>query len=149
MDLEVIIGLEVHAQVKTSSKLWCGCSNDDFGKEPNTLVCPVCAGYPGALPALNESALGLAIKTALALNCEIPENSKFDRKNYFYPDLPMGFQISQYDEPISKKGSLDIEIMKRCAVCKSCINSEPCEKKENELRKIGITPVRTEMKLSK
>ncbi len=108
MDLEPIIGLEVHAQVATSSKLWCGCSNADFGAEPNTLVCPVCAGYPGALPVLNERALSLAITTALALNCEIPEHSKFDRKNYFYPDLPMGYQISQYDEPISKKGWLDM-----------------------------------------
>jgi aspartyl-tRNA(Asn)/glutamyl-tRNA(Gln) amidotransferase subunit B len=108
MELEVIIGLEVHAQVATLSKLWCGCSNDDFDVEPNTLVCPVCAGYPGALPVLNEKALELALKTALALNCSIPKNSKFDRKNYFYPDLPMGYQISQYDEPISVDGRLSI-----------------------------------------
>jgi len=109
MELETIIGLEVHAQIATQSKLWCRCSNDDFDAEPNTLVCPVCAGYPGALPVLNEKALELALKTALALNCSIPENSKFDRKNYFYPDLPMGYQISQYDEPVSKGGSLEIQ----------------------------------------
>lgn len=109
-DLEVIIGLEVHAQVATQSKLWCRCSNDDFDAEPNTLVCPVCAGYPGALPVLNEKALELALKTALALNCTIPKNSKFDRKNYFYPDLPMGYQISQFDEPISLNGNLEISI---------------------------------------
>ncbi|MGE3279290.1 MAG: Asp-tRNA(Asn)/Glu-tRNA(Gln) amidotransferase subunit GatB [Candidatus Altimarinota bacterium] len=107
-ELEVIIGLEVHAQVATQSKLWCGCSNDDFDAEPNTLVCPVCTGYPGALPVLNEKALELALKTALALNCSIPAHSKFDRKNYFYPDLPMGYQISQYDEPISKDGYLEV-----------------------------------------
>jgi len=110
MELEVIIGLEVHAQVATQSKLWCRCSNDDFDAEPNTLVCPVCAGYPGALPVLNEKALELALKTALALNCSIPKHSKFDRKNYFYPDLPMGYQISQYDEPVSVKGYLDVGV---------------------------------------
>lgn len=110
MDLEVIIGLEVHAQVATQSKLWCGCSNDDFDAEPNTLVCPVCLGYPGALPVLNEKALEMAFQTALALQCGIPRLSKFDRKNYFYPDLPMGYQISQYDEPISEKGALEVTI---------------------------------------
>jgi aspartyl-tRNA(Asn)/glutamyl-tRNA(Gln) amidotransferase subunit B len=113
MELEAIIGLEVHAQIATQSKLWCRCSNDDFDVEPNTLVCPVCAGYPGALPVLNEKALELALKTALALNCSIPENSKFDRKNYFYPDLPMGYQISQYDEPISKNGWVDVGVTKK------------------------------------
>src|SRR5690606_21080416 len=127
MELEVIIGLEVHAQVATQSKLWCRCSNDDFDAEPNTLVCPVCAGYPGALPVLNEKALELALKTALALNCSIPKNSKFDRKNYFYPDLPMGYQISQYDEPISVDGSLLV------------VHGE--EKKE---KKIGITRLHLE-----
>lgn len=142
MTLEPIIGLEVHAQIATSSKLWCGCSNADFGAEPNTLVCPVCTGYPGALPVLNEKALELGIKSALALNCEIPENAKFDRKNYFYPDLPMGYQISQYDQPISKKGFLEITMRENCGQCQPCEHGEPCEKKY--LKKIGITRVHLE-----
>lgn len=107
---EVIIGLEVHAQVATKSKLWCGCSNDDFDADPNTLICPICVGYPGALPVLNKQALELSFQTALALNCAIPKVSKFDRKNYFYPDLPMGYQISQFDEPISENGTIEIEV---------------------------------------
>jgi aspartyl-tRNA(Asn)/glutamyl-tRNA(Gln) amidotransferase subunit B len=107
---EVIIGLEVHAQIATDSKLWCGCSNDDFDADPNTLTCPVCLGYPGALPVLNKKALELSFQTALALNCKIPKVSKFDRKNYFYPDLPLGYQISQFDEPISESGYLEVVV---------------------------------------
>jgi len=145
MELEVIIGLEVHAQVATLSKLWCGCSNDDFDAEPNTLVCPVCAGYPGALPVLNEKALELALKTALALNCSIPNHSKFDRKNYFYPDLPMGYQISQYDEPVSKDGFLEIEIN---AECGENSKSEARNPKQNPnfktQKRIGITRLHLE-----
>ncbi|EKD93715.1 MAG: hypothetical protein ACD_28C00076G0007 [uncultured bacterium] len=106
---EVVIGLEIHAQISTKSKLFCGCDNDSFQKEPNTNVCPICMGFPGMLPVANAVAIEKGIKTALALRCEIPLFSKFDRKNYFYPDLPMGYQISQYDEPISKNGAVEIE----------------------------------------
>ena len=102
---EVVIGLEVHAQLKTKTKLFCACPNE-FGSEPNTNVCPVCLGYPGVLPVLNEQALNLALKAALALDCTINLKSKFDRKQYFYPDLPKSYQISQYDEPFSVNGKL-------------------------------------------
>lgn len=110
VQLETIIGLEVHAQVATASKMWCGCSNDDFDADPNTVVCPVCLGLPGALPVMNKKSLEMAFQTALALNCTLAADSKFDRKNYFYPDLPMGYQISQFDEPISEKGYLDVDM---------------------------------------
>ncbi|MDF2379730.1 MAG: Asp-tRNA(Asn)/Glu-tRNA(Gln) amidotransferase subunit GatB [Candidatus Gracilibacteria bacterium] len=110
MELEVIIGLEVHAQIATKSKMWCGCSNDDFDADPNMVVCAVCLGLPGALPVLNKKALDLALQTALALNCTLPAESKFDRKNYFYPDLPMGYQISQFDEPVSLDGHLKVDM---------------------------------------
>ncbi|HHW61412.1 MAG TPA: Asp-tRNA(Asn)/Glu-tRNA(Gln) amidotransferase subunit GatB [Syntrophomonadaceae bacterium] len=106
---ETVVGLEVHAELKTASKIFCGCSTA-FGAEPNTQVCPVCAGFPGMLPVLNEKVVELAIRTGLALNAEIAEHCKFDRKNYFYPDLPKAYQISQFDAPICKKGYLDIEI---------------------------------------
>lgn len=134
MELESIIGLEVHAQVATKTGLWCRCSTDDFDAEPNTLVCPVCAGYPGALPVLNKKALELALKAALALNCSIPEHAKFDRKNYFYPDLPMGYQISQYDEPISIGGFLEVDVM-----------GEDGKRGNEEMKKrIGITRLHLE-----
>ncbi|MCF7906010.1 Asp-tRNA(Asn)/Glu-tRNA(Gln) amidotransferase subunit GatB [Candidatus Gracilibacteria bacterium] len=110
MELEAIIGLEIHAQLSTKSKLWCGCDNDAFGADPNTRVCPVCMGFPGMLPVLNRDALDKAVRGAAALGCKVQKFSKFDRKNYFYPDLPFGFQISQYDEPISLKGKVEIEI---------------------------------------
>lgn len=102
----MVAGLEIHARVKTASKMFCACSNDTFGAAPNTSICPVCAGFPGALPTLNASALHLGILTALALGCKIPHFSKFDRKSYFYPDLPSGFQISQFDKPVSQNGSV-------------------------------------------
>jgi aspartyl-tRNA(Asn)/glutamyl-tRNA(Gln) amidotransferase subunit B len=108
-DFEVIIGLEVHAELKTASKIFCSCSTA-FGAEPNTQVCPVCSGFPGMLPVLNKQVVELAIRTGIALNSEIPEQCKFDRKNYFYPDLPKAYQISQYDLPICKGGYLDIDI---------------------------------------
>lgn len=107
MEYEVIIGLEVHVHLKTKTKAFCGCSTE-FGKEPNSLGCPVCLGFPGSLPVLNKVALDYAIKVALALDCKVQEYTKFDRKNYFYPDLPKNYQISQYDLPLSKDGFLDI-----------------------------------------
>ncbi|MDD4802213.1 MAG: Asp-tRNA(Asn)/Glu-tRNA(Gln) amidotransferase subunit GatB [Syntrophomonas sp.] len=106
---ETVIGLEVHAELKTQSKIFCSCSTA-FGAEPNTQTCPVCAGFPGTLPLLNEKVVELAIKTGLALHCEIPPISKFDRKNYFYPDSPKAYQISQFDMPVCKKGYLDIDV---------------------------------------
>ncbi|MDA0375781.1 MAG: Asp-tRNA(Asn)/Glu-tRNA(Gln) amidotransferase subunit GatB [bacterium] len=109
-DLEVIIGLEVHAQMSTKTKMFCGCDNDAFGKAPNTTVCPICMGHPGTLPAVNATAIEKAIKASLAINCSINLSNHFDRKHYFYPDLPMGFQISQYDFPLSSNGSVTYDI---------------------------------------
>jgi aspartyl-tRNA(Asn)/glutamyl-tRNA(Gln) amidotransferase subunit B len=123
-DYEPVIGLEVHAQLLTKSKLFCGCSTN-FGGAPNTNVCPVCLGLPGSLPVLNENAVAMAVRAATALGCTIHEKSIFARKNYFYPDLPKGYQISQYEEPFSTKGALDIEVA-------------------GETRRIGITRVHME-----
>ncbi|MFP4472751.1 MAG: Asp-tRNA(Asn)/Glu-tRNA(Gln) amidotransferase subunit GatB [Candidatus Omnitrophota bacterium] len=105
---ETVIGLEVHLQFNTASKIFCACENT-FGREPNTCVCPVCLGLPGSLPVLNRNALQYAVKTALALHCDIHRYIKFDRKNYFYPDLPKGYQISQYDFPIGHNGYVSVE----------------------------------------
>ncbi|MCT4592620.1 MAG: Asp-tRNA(Asn)/Glu-tRNA(Gln) amidotransferase subunit GatB [Candidatus Gracilibacteria bacterium] len=107
---ELVAGLEIHARLKTQTKLFCSCSNDTFSKEANSLICPICAGFPGALPVLNKEALSMAIKTGLALKCDVKKFSKFDRKSYFYPDLPSGFQISQYDEPICEGGELEVYV---------------------------------------
>jgi aspartyl-tRNA(Asn)/glutamyl-tRNA(Gln) amidotransferase subunit B len=103
----VIIGLEVHVQLLAESKMFCGCSTK-FGAPPNTQTCPVCIGMPGSLPVMNRKAFELSVKTAVALNCEIPRFTKWDRKNYYYPDLPKGYQISQYDLPLSRNGYLAI-----------------------------------------
>jgi len=108
-DYETVIGLEVHCQLLTASKMFCGCSADYSGARPNTHVCPVCLGMPGTLPVINERAIEYIVMTGLALNCEIAPFSKFDRKNYPYPDLMKGYQISQYDLPVCKGGWLDVE----------------------------------------
>jgi len=124
MKYETVVGLETHAQLSTESKMFCGCSTK-FGAEPNTHICPVCTGQPGSLPVVNKKAFELAIKTAIALNCTIEPKSVFARKNYFYPDLPKGYQVSQYELPLATKGSLEIEV-------------------DGKIRKIGITRVHLE-----
>ncbi|WP_028594857.1 Asp-tRNA(Asn)/Glu-tRNA(Gln) amidotransferase subunit GatB [Paenibacillus assamensis] len=106
---ETVIGLEVHVELHTNSKIFCGCSTS-FGAPPNTHTCPICLGHPGVLPVLNKQAVEYAMKAAMALNCEIADISKFDRKNYFYPDSPKAYQISQYDQPIGRNGWIDIEV---------------------------------------
>src|SRR5215471_1394417 len=124
-EYEVVIGLEVHSQLLTRSKMFCSCSTDYANAAPNTHVCPICMGMPGVLPVINQKAVAYTIMTALALNCSIPEYSKFDRKNYPYPDLMKGYQISQYDVPLSRNGYLTIEY-------------------NGQTRRIGITRVHLE-----
>ncbi|MFC4734961.1 Asp-tRNA(Asn)/Glu-tRNA(Gln) amidotransferase subunit GatB [Bacillus daqingensis] len=109
MSYETIIGLEVHVELKTNSKIFCSCSTE-FGAPANTHTCPICLGHPGVLPVLNRQAVDFAMKASMALNCEIAERTKFDRKNYFYPDNPKAYQISQFDEPIGENGWIDIEV---------------------------------------
>ena len=130
MEYETIIGLEVHSQLLTRSKMYCGCSTDYASAPPNTHVCPVCMGMPGVLPTVNQRAVELTVMTALALNCAIPERAKFDRKNYCYPDLMKGYQISQYDMPMSVNGYLVIDI-------------------EGRKKRIGITRVHLEEDVAK
>jgi aspartyl-tRNA(Asn)/glutamyl-tRNA(Gln) amidotransferase subunit B len=124
MKYEAVIGLEVHAQMLTDSKMFCGCSTR-FGSEPNTQTCPVCIGMPGVLPVMNRRALEFAIRTGLAMNCKISAYSRFARKNYFYPDLPKGYQISQYELPICEGGYVEIII-------------------DGKVRRIGITRIHME-----
>lgn len=109
MEYEVIIGLEVHAELSTKTKIYCGCSTE-FGGDPNTHCCPVCTGMPGALPVLNEKVVEYAVRAGLATNCEIARESKQDRKNYFYPDTPRAYQISQFDLPLCMNGCVDIKL---------------------------------------
>jgi aspartyl-tRNA(Asn)/glutamyl-tRNA(Gln) amidotransferase subunit B len=123
-DYEVVIGLEVHTELKTNSKIFCSCTTE-FGGAQNTHVCPVCLGLPGVLPVLNKQVVDFAVKIGLALNCAIARFSKFDRKNYYYPDLPKNYQVSQYDLPIAEHGHLDISV-------------------NNETKRIGITRVHME-----
>ena len=124
MDFEPVIGLEVHAQLKTRTKIFCGCSTA-FGAPPNTHTCPVCLGMPGVLPVLNRRVVEYALRMALATHCAIPRQSRFARKNYFYPDLPKGYQISQYEMPIAQNGHLHIEL-------------------EGQRKRIGITRIHME-----
>jgi len=114
MEYEAVIGLETHVQLKTKSKMWCGCANE-FGAPPNTHVCPVCLGLPGVLPVANEEALRLTVLTGLLLNCQIPQRAKFDRKNYFYPDMPKNYQITQYDQPSTVNGHVEFEFNRALA----------------------------------
>ena len=109
MIYEVVIGVEVHAQLRTKSKMFCGCGTE-FGLSPNSQTCPVCLGLPGSLPVINRAAVEMAVRAGLALNCTIGADNRFARKNYFYPDLPKGYQISQYEDPICEHGWIDIEV---------------------------------------
>ncbi|MFH1799636.1 MAG: Asp-tRNA(Asn)/Glu-tRNA(Gln) amidotransferase subunit GatB [Candidatus Omnitrophota bacterium] len=143
MNYEPVIGLEVHVQLKTKSKLFCSCSTE-FGAEGNKHTCPVCLGWPGSLPVLNEAALKLAIRVGLALNCKVAERLKFDRKNYFYPDLPKAYQISQFDMPVNGKGFVDIETQTadcrpKTAAKKEKAGAVDCGLSSVVLKRIGIT----------
>ena len=124
-DYEIVVGLEVHAELNTKSKIYCNCRNA-FGLEVNTQVCPVCMGMPGTLPTLNEKVVEYAVKAGLATNCQISRDSKNDRKNYFYPDLPKSYQISQFDKPLCAKGYVEIE------------------NENGERKKVGVTRIHIE-----
>jgi aspartyl-tRNA(Asn)/glutamyl-tRNA(Gln) amidotransferase subunit B len=123
MAYELVAGIETHVQLKTRTKLFCGCEVR-FGAPPNTQICPVCLGHPGSLPVLNRAAFELGLRAALVLNCEIPAYTKFDRKNYFYPDLPKNYQISQYDLPFSKHGWVEIEGGRRIGITRAHLEED-------------------------
>jgi aspartyl-tRNA(Asn)/glutamyl-tRNA(Gln) amidotransferase subunit B len=129
---ELVIGIETHVELRTESKMFCGCRARWFGAPPNTLVCPVCLGLPGALPVPNRRAIELAITAGLALHCETPEHTKFDRKNYLYPDLPKGYQISQYDLPLSVKGWLELPSGKRVRITRAHLEEDTGTLKHGE-----------------
>src|SRR3989440_5271586 len=107
--MDVVIGLEVHAQLLTRSKMFCGCATT-FGAAPNTQTCPVCLGMPGVLPVVNRRAVEFGIRTALAFGCRVNDACRFARKHYYYPDMPKNYQISQYEEPLAEGGSLEIDV---------------------------------------
>ena len=109
MNYQMVVGLEVHVELSTKSKIFCSCTTE-FGGEPNTHVCPVCSGMPGVLPVLNKKVVDFAIRAGLATNCEITRYNKFDRKNYFYPDLPKAYQVSQLYLPICRNGKVEIDV---------------------------------------
>ena len=129
---ELVIGIETHVELRTESKMFCACQARWFGAPPNTLVCPVCLGLPGALPVPNRKAIELAITAGLALHCETPEHTKFDRKNYLYPDLPKGYQISQYDLPLSVKGWLELPTGKRVRITRAHLEEDTGTLKHGE-----------------
>jgi aspartyl-tRNA(Asn)/glutamyl-tRNA(Gln) amidotransferase subunit B len=130
---DIVIGLEIHIQLLTKTKLFCHCSTDYIDKEPNTNTCPVCLGLPGCLPVLNKKAVELAIKTAIALNCRINNTNTFHRKNYFYPDLPKAYQISQYDLPLAEEGFIELEVAKTLEKRKIGINRAHMEEDAGKL----------------
>jgi aspartyl-tRNA(Asn)/glutamyl-tRNA(Gln) amidotransferase subunit B len=123
VDHELVIGIETHVQLGTRTKLFCYCAIQ-FGAPPNTLTCPVCSGQPGSLPTLNWDALRLGLRAALVLGCEIPRETKFDRKHYFYPDLPKGYQISQFDLPLSKNGFVELESGKKIKIARAHLEED-------------------------
>src|SRR5436190_5366890 len=122
-DYELVVGIETHVQLKTRTKLFCACAIQ-FGAQPNTQVCPICLGHPGSLPVLNRAAFELGMRAALALNCKIAPTTKFDRKNYFYPDLPKNYQISQYDMPFSTEGWVEIEGGKKVGIFRAHLEED-------------------------
>lgn len=139
MEFEPVIGLEVHAQLKTDTKIFCGCKTA-FGAPPNTHTCPVCIGMPGVLPVLNKKAVEFAIRAALSIHCHLPRVSRFDRKNYFYPDLPKGYQISQYEFPLAVTGYLDIEVggnPKRIGVTRIHMEEDAGKSSHDEIRPLS------------